>query len=57
VHAVQSPVPIVRDGRHDGGIVIEPCILQDRNRPFGDGETRRAVAADRFPGQVLEVSL
>src|SRR4051794_1980193 len=57
VHAVQPPVPIVQDGRHNGRIVFESRVLQNRDGPLGDGETRRAVAADGLPGQVLEISL
>src|SRR6185437_2502849 len=57
IHPPQVAIAIMRDGRHDGRIVVKTHILQDRDCPFGDGETGRAVAADPLAGQVFEALL
>ena len=57
IHPVQPAIAVMRDGWHHGRIVIEADILQDRNRPLGDGKTRRTIAADRPAGQIFQVLL
>src|SRR5207249_9898296 len=39
--------------RNERRVVLEADVLQNRQRPVGDGEVRRAVAADSLPGDGL----
>src|SRR5215203_487891 len=48
-------VSISGDGRgEEGRVVLETLLLQKRNRPIGQRETRRSVTADSFTRDPLE---
>src|SRR3954471_24248052 len=42
-------IPISGDGRGEQGrVVLETCLLKERNRPIGQRETRRSITPDSF---------